>query len=296
MTELSRVPISALDQNYDRLSWGVVELQVTNLQRSVDFWKAVLGLIERSSTSTSVVLGTIEKTLFILHTGASRAAEPSYTGMYHVAIGVKSQSEFSRLLARIMHLKVQVGPTDHLMAKSLYLVDPEGLEIEITLETPERFGCFGDMSNGLTMYDVDGNPHSGRGPLNIESELAHAKGSDLFADIAYNAYLAHLHFKVGDLEPALDWYEKLGFSRHLTLENWGFADMGAGVENTHRLAMNIWAGPNHPPAPDDMARLTRYELIAHDDEILAKTPLQQDGDVWRGIDPTGVEIALRSRK
>jgi len=296
MTELSRVPISSIDQDYDRLSWGVVELQVTDLERTVRFWVAALGLVERTRSATSVSLGTKEDTLFILHAGASRPAEPPYTGMYHVAIGVRSQAEFSRLLARLIRLNVQVGPTDHLMAKSLYLVDPDGLEIEITLETPQRFSHFGDMSQSLTLYDVNGRPHSGRGPLDVDAELAHAKDANLMADIADDAYLAHLHFKVGALEPALDWFEKLGFSRHLTLANWGFADMGAGLENTHRLAMNTWAGPNHAPAPDDMARLIGYELIALDDEVLAKSPLQKDGDDWQGIDPAGVKVSMRSRK
>lgn len=294
MTELSRVPLPAPEQQHDCLSWGVIELQVTDLERAADFWIAALGLIERKRSATSVSLGTKKNTLFVLHAGASRTVEAPYTGMYHVAIGVCSQAEFSRLLARLIHLNVQVGPTDHLMAKSLYLVDPDGFEIEITLETPERFGYFGDMSKGITMYDVAGRPHSGRGPLNVDAELANAKDANFMADIADDTYLAHLHFKVGSLEPALDWFEKLGFSRHLTLANWGFADMGAGVEHAHRLAMNIWAGSNHPPAPNDMARLISYELIAHDDDVFVSTPLQQDGKVWRGVDPTGVEIVLRT--
>lgn len=293
MNNPSRLTTPVLDRQYDRLSWGVVELQVINLQRSVDFWKAALGLIERNRTPTGVALGTKAKTLFVLHAGASRAVERSYTGMYHVAIGVRSQIEFSRLLARLIHLEVDISPTDHLMAKSIYLVDPDGLEIEITLETPERFGYFGDMSKGLTMYDVQGRPHSGRDPLNVDAELSYAQDANLMANMADDAYLAHLHFKVGSLEPALDWFEKLGFSRHLTLANWGFADMGAGLENTHRLAMNIWAGPDHPTTPEDMARLIRYELILHDDEVLKSTPLQQDGDDWHGIDPVGVNVSLR---
>lgn len=293
MTELSRVPVSAPAQQYDRLSWGIVEFQVMNLERATSFWVSVLGLIERSRSATSVAIGTRNQTLFILHAGASRTVEATYTGMYHVAIGVRSQAEFSRLVARLINLKVRVGPTDHLMAKSLYLVDPDGLEIEITLETPERFGYFGDMSKVLTMYDLEGRPHSGRGPLNVDAELTYAKDSNPLADLADDAYIAHLHFKVRSLEPALNWFERLGFSRHLTLGNWGFADMSAGLENTHRLAMNTWAGPNHPAAPSDMARLIRYELVAHDEDVLANTPLHKVGEIWRGSDPTGVEVALR---
>ena len=158
----------------DRLCWGVVELQVTNLERAISFWTNALGLVERGYTDQGSALGTQERTLLVLSAGAKTPVAAPYTGMYHVAIGVRSQAEFSRILARLIHRKIQIAPTDHLMAKSLYLTDPDGLEIEVTYETPERFSHFGDMSTGLILYDVDGKVHSGRGPLNVEAELSHA--------------------------------------------------------------------------------------------------------------------------
>lgn len=279
----------------DRLSWGVVELQVTNLERAVAFWTTSLGLIERHHQAPGTALGTQERTLFILHPGANTPAAAPYTGMYHVAVGVRSQAEFSRMLARLIKLNIKVGPTDHLMAKSIYFHDPDGLEIEVTFETPERFSHFGDMSRGLTLYDVDGNTHSGRGPLDIKAELAYAAAADPMQPLADDSYIAHLHFKVAALEPALDWFETLGFERHLTLNSWGFADMGAGLPNTHRLAMNTWAGPNRAPMPQNMAGLLHYELITQD-ALFATSHLHQDGDVLRGTDPTGVAVTLLNGK
>ncbi len=284
-----------LSPQSDRLSWGVVELQVTDLDRAVAFWTSALGLIKRNFTAPGIALGTKDSTLIVLHPGADTPVAAPYTGMYHVAIGVRSQAEFSRMLARLLHLNIQVGPTDHLMAKSLYFHDPDGLEIEITYETPERFSHFGDMNQGLTLFDVDGIRHSGRGPLDVKAELAFATGADPMAPLSNDSYLAHLHFKVAALEPALDWFETIGFERHLTLNAWGFADMGAGAPNTHRLAMNIWTSPNNPPMPQNMAGLVHYELFTHG-EIIASPHLNQDGDVLRGTDPAGVAVTLRSAK
>lgn len=281
-----------LSPHCDRLSWGQVDLQVTNIDRAVAFWSSALGLIERNHAAPGIALGTKDRTLIVLHPGAETSVKAPFTGMYHVAIGVRSQAEFSRTLARLIQTDVQVGPTDHLMAKSLYFQDPDGLEIEITYETPERFSHFGDMSQGLTLFDADGNAHSGRGPLDVRAELAHAAGADPMTPLADDSYLAHLHFKVAALEPALDWFETLGFERHLTLDAWGFADMGAGAPNTHRLAMNTWAGPNRPPMPKDMAGLMQYELISHG-PIAVSPHLHQDGDVLRGTDPVGVSVTLR---
>ncbi len=284
-----------LSPQSDRLSWGAVELQVTDLDRAVAFWSTALRLIERDHTAPGIALGTRDRTLIVLHPGAETGVKAPFTGMYHVAIGVRSQVEFSRILARLIQLNVRVGPTDHLMAKSLYFHDPDGLEIEITYETPKRFSHFGDMSQGLKLFGIDGKAHSGRGPLDVNAELIFAAGTDPMAPLADDSYLAHLHFKVAALEPALDWFETLGFERHLTLDAWGFADMGAGAPNTHRLAMNIWAGPNHPPMPKNMAGLVHYELFTHG-EITASPHLHQDGDVLRGTDPTGVAVTLRTAK
>ncbi|WP_435311389.1 VOC family protein [Primorskyibacter sedentarius] len=277
----------------DRLTWGVIELQVTDLDRAVYFWTTAFGLIKRSHTGPGVALGTDRSTLFVLHSGAQTPVAAPFTGMYHAAIGVRSQSEFSRMLARLLFLEVEVVPTDHLMAKSLYLKDPDGLEIEVTFETPERFGHYGDMSRGLTLYDADGRRHNGRGPLDVAAELAHAADADPMDPLASDSYLAHLHLKVRALEPALDWFEALGFERNLTLDAWGFADMGAGAPNTHRLAMNIWAGTNRPPAPREMAGLLRYELIAQGSAPVASPHLRPDGDVLRGTDPVGIPVTVR---
>ena len=45
--------------------------------------------------------------------------------------------------------------------------------------------------------------------------------------------------------------------------DFGMADMGTGAPYTHRLAMNLWAGPGARPAPEPSARLlARYRMMA----------------------------------
>ncbi|MCY0096738.1 VOC family protein [Hoeflea ulvae] len=277
----------------ERLSWGVIEFQVTDLGRTVAFWTSALGLRVIEHDSQRAILGTGTTPLFVFHAGAEVPVRPRHLGLYHVAIGMPDQAEFSRLLARLALLRIPVSPTDHLMSKALYLSDPDGLEIEIALETPERFGRFGDMSRGLVLYDADGKPHNGRAPLDVRAELAHAEGADLEAELSGRAFIAHMHFKVADLNSAAAWFEGIGFARNLMLENWGFADMGAGAAYTHRLAMNVWAGPNLAPAPANMARLVRYALHVHDPAVIADIrTLLPAASGLTGRDPTGTEITL----
>ncbi|MFK8080090.1 MAG: VOC family protein [Granulosicoccus sp.] len=284
---------SAQSGQAECLSWGVLEVQVTDLERTLQFWSSALGLRVRKQTRDSASLGTANKTLLKFHAGATKPADMGYLGMYHVAIGVPDQQEFSRILARLMSMRVAVAPVDHLMSKAIYVHDPDGLEIEIALETPERFGRFGDMSRGVVMFDTEGRTHNGRERLDVEGELAHARGADLLAPISGDAFLAHLHLKVSDLESAANWYGGLGFARNLMLPEFGLADMGAGGAYTHRLAMNIWAGSNLSPAPADMARLIRYELHVNDPVVLVNAHgLQATETGFAGHDPAGIEVSL----
>lgn len=280
-------------EHSERLSWGVIELQVTNLARAVDFWTQALGLRLRLQDSKKAELGTFKNTLIILHAGATSPVKAGHLGMYHVAIGMPSQAEFSRILARLLTRGVSVAPTDHLASKSIYLSDPDGLEIEVIYETPERFGRFGDLSKGLVMYDVHGKPHSGRAPLDVYADLEHASSADLEAPISDEAFVAHMHFKVGSLDAASTWFEGVGFTKGLNIPNFGFADMGAGGGSSHRLAMNIWSGPNSQPAPPQMAGLTRYTVFIHHPEVIATIQnLRPTETGFTGTDPTGTQINL----
>lgn len=280
-------------QHQQRLSWGVVELQVTDLQRATAFWTGAIGLHLRQQDDDLVALGTPAKTLILLRSGAKQRVSPGFRGMYHVAIGVPDQAEFSRVLARLVSKGIRVGPTDHLASKSIYFEDPDGIEIEVIFETPERFGRFGDLSRGLVLYDVDGNPHNGRAPLDVKAELDFAAGADVEAPLSPDAFLAHVHFKVADLEAASAWFEGVGFSKGLVIPSFGFADMGAGGGFSHRLAMNIWSGTNAPLAPDDMAGLLRYDVQVHDPAVMENAQgLRRVEPGLTGTDPSGVEITL----
>jgi catechol 2,3-dioxygenase len=277
----------------DRLSWGMVEFQVTNLARTVDFWTQSFGITVRHQDSEMAALGTQDKTLVVFRSGATRTVEAAHLGMYHIAIGVPDQAEFSRVLARLITRGVHVSPTDHLASKSIYFSDPDGLALEIILETPERFGRYGDLNKGLIMYDVHGAPHSGRAPLDVQAELEHAADADLDAPLSQDSFVAHLHFKVNNLDAASTWFERIGFTKGLMIPKFGFADMSAGGQSSHRLAMNVWAGPNLSPPPSDMARMTRYAVHVHDPELIASAKGPKPTKVAViGTDPAGIEITL----
>lgn len=279
----------------ERLSYGPIEIDVTNIERAAAFWTAALGLVPRPSLG-GVALGTQWETLLVLHGGASQPALPRHSGLYHFAIGVPTQHEFSRLLARLIGHRIAVTPTDHLMSKAIYLQDPDGLGIEIAYETPERFGRFGDLQRGLELFDAEGNPHSGRAPLDLAKELSHAQGADLDAPIAPGTRIAHVHLSVPNITEAVFFYERLGFVRNLTLPHMGLADLGAGGAYTHRIAVNTWHGQYKPPAPAGSARLRRFSLRIADQRVFEAACQLSDARIGAGglhfTDPCGINLIL----
>ena len=287
----------AADNLPERLTWGPVTLSVTDLNRAEAFWTSVLGFVRRPREGADLALGTPDRTLVVLQPGATAPVAPGHAGMYHVAFGMASQAEFSRRLRRFMALNVPFSPVDHLMSKALYLSDPDGHGIEITWETPERFGRFGSVRGRFALIDADGNSHSGRERLDVKAELALADDTDPALPLHRDATVAHLHLHVPALETALDWFEGIGFARNLLLQDFGMADMGAGAPYTHRLAVNIWAGQGAVPAPEASARLLNYTLITPEAATLeaAKSQLAQgpQAPALTGTDPAGVTLHLQ---
>ncbi len=286
----------AADNLPERLTWGPLTLSVTNIDLAESFWTAVTGFVRRPAAGPGVALGTPDRTLVVLAPGATSPVAKGHAGMYHVAFGMPSQAEFSRRMQRFIDLGVRFSPVDHLMSKALYLDDPDGHGIEIAFETPERFGRFSFDGGRFTMVDAAGRPHSGRERLDLGAELAQADGTDPALPLHQGATVAHLHLHVPALDPSLAWFEGVGFARNLHLPDFGMADMGTGASYTHRLAMNIWAGPGAQPVPRNSARLLTYRLETADPATLAAAAARLTEDpatgLLTGTDPAGVTLTL----
>lgn len=289
----------AADDLPERLTWGPPTLSVTDLDRAETFWTDVTGFVRRPDPGPGVALGTPDRTLVVLAPGAAGPVARGHAGLYHVAFGMPSQTEFSRRIRRFIDLGVPFSPVDHLMSKALYLGDPDGHGIEIARETPGRFGRFSLDGGRFAMFDAKGRRHSGRERLDLRAELALADRTDPALPLHRDATVSHLHLHVPALDPAVAWFEGVGFVRNLDLPDFGMADMGAGGPYTHRLAMNLWAGPGARPPPAASARLLSYRLETTDAATFAaaRAHLAEDRatGALTGTDPAGVTLTLALR-
>ncbi len=256
----------------DTLAYGEVHLDVTDVKRAFDFWHDIVGLNVVDRCDEECRLGAAGHVLVVLHSGAKRAVVPGHSGLYHLAIHLPDETELARVLWRLIVAGYPQAPTDHTMSKSTYLSDPDGLGVELVLETPGRLGSWRNEADGVQLMDAEGNPHNIAEPLDVNEVLAHLPDRNFDQPLLPpEAKIGHVHLHVAELEPALAFYRDLiGFREHIYSPQLGFADLSAGGAFPHRLALNVWAGAGAPQPPGGSAGLRRFTIVVPSEEALGE--------------------------
>ena len=281
-------------------TFGAVHLNVTNLQRSVTFWTDNIGMKVRNTTAEYTELGTDKNTLVVLYPSAKTPFKNGYSGIYHLAIHPATEGEFARVLARLIQKRYPISPTDHTMSKAIYMEDPDGITVEITLETPERLDRL-DFSNGAPKaIDKDGTVRSPSAPLDVQAVLKALPDNDISRTLAADTYVGHMHLYVSNLQAANDFYLSLGFIQNMALPQLGMYDLSAGGAFKHRIAFNAWNSLNKQQAPEDTDGL-RYYTIKFDTADRLKAALQHlpnaqpVNEGYLVADPAGNKILLQAK-
>ena len=123
---------------------GHLVLYVRDLQRSEAFYRDVLGWneLERPAgmPAAAFTSGRTHHELLLIEVGPDAQPIPSgrRVGLYHFGLKVgDSDDELREALARVQAAGVEVvGASDHTVTHSLYLLDPDGNEIELYIDVP----------------------------------------------------------------------------------------------------------------------------------------------------------------
>ena len=282
---------------------GPAYLDVVDRTRSVPWWRDLVGLHVIREEGDTTALGVDGEPFLFLRERATVPARRGYSGLYHVAIHMADEPALARFLARLLSARIQFAPTDHLVAKSLYLSDPDGLGLEVTLDTPERVTVarWADDGHEPELIDTDGRRRSGRDPLDLDAILEALPDNDIAQPVPPGTRLGHVQLSVPNFEQAYSWYrDRLGLLQANHVRSIGWGDLGGGGPLTHLVALNEWQGPGAPSRPPEMAGLDRFVLRYSSSERL-DAALAEVGDViqrddgWLVHDPAGNAIVLTSR-
>lgn len=272
---------------------GEVHLKVSNLARSIQFYKEVVGLQVRDQASKSASF-TVDgqKTLLTIHeVKGAIVPRKSSAGLYHFAILVPDRKSLGLSLRNLIQSGIHIGQADHLVSEALYIADPDNNGIEIYRDRPRESWD----------RDEQGNYKMATDPIDWDGLLAEA-GDEPWTGLPPGTIIGHIHLHVSNLQQSKAFYiDTLGF----TIELDGAARMGAlfiaAGGYHHHIGLNIWAGVGAPLAPAEGTGLAYFTIVVPDSTELqavlervhrAGIAVTTVDGAWELKDPTGIAIRL----
>jgi catechol 2,3-dioxygenase len=158
-----------------RVDIGHVHLKVANLDRSLGFWRDVLGfdLQQRMGDQAAFISAGNYHHHLGLNTWESKGGTPpprGSTGLYHVAIRYPDRRSLADALRRVLEAGIPLeGASDHGVSEAIYLRDPDENGIELYWDRPKEEWPRDD-GKGVAMVTR---------PLDLESLLAQAAGVEV---------------------------------------------------------------------------------------------------------------------
>jgi catechol 2,3-dioxygenase len=128
----------------DQTRIGHVHLKVADLERSLKFYRDILGfqVMQYYGDSAAFVSAGGYHHHIGLNTWHSKNGHPpppKSTGLYHTAILYPTRRELAIILKRLLAMKYPLtGASDHGVSQALYLDDPDGNGVELYWDRPKE--------------------------------------------------------------------------------------------------------------------------------------------------------------
>ena len=124
------------------LEIGHVVLRVRDLERSSSFYTDVLGFRKVAEYGGQMAFftatGANHHDLGLMQVGPQAPQpHPAGVGLYHIAIRLENEAAVKSAFRRLVETGADItGSSDHGVSRSLYLRDPDGIEIELYSDVP----------------------------------------------------------------------------------------------------------------------------------------------------------------
>lgn len=230
---------------------GPVELSVSDLERSLGYYRDAIGLSVLASDSGTTTLGANGTELLRLVEEPGAAPAQGYSGLFHFALLLPNRAALGQWLAHAARERVPLtGASDHTVSEALYLRDPDRHGIEIYADRPREQweGRVGQLLGTV--------------PLDLEDLSAAATDEQRasFGGLPAGTTMGHVHLSVADVEDATRFYgDELGLDVMAQLGNEAVFLAAGGYH--HHLGANTWESRGAPQAPAGTARLLSFTIV-----------------------------------
>ncbi|WP_046178296.1 VOC family protein [Domibacillus tundrae] len=263
---------------------GEVNINVTDLARSIDFYTNVIGLnvlnqSERQAVLTAdgqTVLVTLEQPHGVLPKQGRTA------GLYHFAILLPERKDLAVFLRHLLQTGQRFGAADHYVSEAIYIDDPDGNGIEIYRDRPSSEWTWNDGFVDMATVQLDG-----------DSLLA--ESDEEFIGLPEGTIIGHIHLHVSNISEAENFYIKgLGFQ---VVSHYPQAIFTSTGGYHHHIALNTWQGVGAPRPAQNSVGLNWYTLVFPSEEAREEAVARLKGigaavTEYVTEDPSGNQIHL----
>jgi len=237
---------------------GPVHLTVSDLERSLEYYRQVVGLDVLDQGAGRASLGADSTELLGLVEQPGAQPSDGYTGLFHFALLVPDRPALARWLTHAVRDEVPLtGLSDHYVSEAIYLRDPDRHGIEIYADRPREL-WEGRVGERMTTE-----------PLDVKDLLGEADGD--FDGMPAGTTMGHVHLKVASIPQTIEFYrDVLGFD--LVVERVPQAAFLSAGGYHHHLGANTWESAGAPPPPAASAALRHATVVlpsgeARDDAV-----------------------------
>jgi catechol 2,3-dioxygenase len=267
-----------------------VNLKVQNIERSINFYKEVIGFKVLEQSERTAKLTADGKTVLITIEQPDDVVprQGRTTGLYHFALLLPKRSDLAKIVQHFEEIGVQLGSSDHRVSEALYLSDPDGNGIEIYVDRdPSEW----NWNNGEVEMTVD--------PLNFSDLLSYGKQQS-WKGLPAETVIGHIHLHVSELKRTEEFYIKgLGFE---VVNRFGTQALFiSDGKYHHHIGLNTWNGVGAPTPSPNSVGLHFFTLMLSSEEkknkIIAQlkavgaSVTEENGSIVT-TDPSGNRIRL----
>ncbi|WP_168626055.1 MULTISPECIES: VOC family protein [unclassified Cryobacterium] len=265
---------------------GAVTLKVANLDRMIAYYQLGVGLDLLAQDGDSAVLGRPGRPSLVLQYAPElKHASETAAGLFHTAFVFDNKSDLAASVYSVARRYPQTftGSSDHFVSNAFYFDDPEGNGVELYWDTDPSTWQWNNGS--IHMGTVFLDPNRFLQENLTEQGIAQATSEG-------DAYVGHVHLKVGDIPTAKQFYvDTVGFE--ITIEYGTQALFVSAGGYHHHLGMNTWhssgAGTRTPAlglGEVSISVPTKDDLGALSDRLGARgVQFKDDGNEVRFDDP-----------